>query len=74
MLAAKVVHLKKDAGHTFSFEELKEAVEKNKPTALFLCQACPAMPSLHAHAYLNLARQGVQHFHTVCATLPLPPS
>ena len=40
-LAAKVVHLKKDAGHTFSFEELKEAVEKHKPTALFLCQASP---------------------------------
>ncbi|KAK9842592.1 hypothetical protein WJX81_008023 [Elliptochloris bilobata] len=35
---AKVVHLKKDAGHTFSYDELKEAVEKHKPAALFLCQ------------------------------------
>ena len=44
--AAKVVHLKKPAGKTFSYDELKEAIEKNKPAALFLCQArrCPCAP------------------------------
>jgi hypothetical protein len=35
-----VVELKKDAGRTFTFEELKQAVEKNKPSVLFLCQVC----------------------------------
>ena len=35
---ANVVELKKEAGKTFSFEELKEAVEKHKPAVLFLCQ------------------------------------
>ena len=39
--AAKVVHLKKEAGKTFSYDELKEAIEKNKPAAVFLCQARP---------------------------------
>lgn len=35
---ANVVELKKEAGKTFSFDELKAAVEKEKPAVLFLCQ------------------------------------
>lgn len=35
---ADVVELKKEAGKTFDFEELKAAVEKHKPAVLFLCQ------------------------------------
>ena len=35
---ANVVEIKADAGKTFSFEELKEAVETHKPAVLFLCQ------------------------------------
>lgn len=35
---AEVVELKKEAGKTFTFEELKEAVETHKPAVLFLCQ------------------------------------
>ena len=35
---AKVVDLKKEAGKTFSLEELTKAVETHKPAVLFLCQ------------------------------------
>jgi alanine-glyoxylate transaminase/serine-glyoxylate transaminase/serine-pyruvate transaminase len=35
---ANVVELKKEAGKTFSYDELKEAVETHKPAVLFLCQ------------------------------------
>lgn len=35
---AKVVDLKVDAGKTFTFKQLKEAVETHKPALLFLCQ------------------------------------
>lgn len=35
---ANVVELKKEAGKTFSFEELKASVETHKPAVLFLCQ------------------------------------
>lgn len=35
---ANVVELKKEAGKTFSFDELKSAVEAHKPAVLFLCQ------------------------------------
>lgn len=35
---AKVVELKKEAGKTFSLEELTAAVETHKPAVLFLCQ------------------------------------
>ena len=48
-----MVHLKKDAGHTFSYDELKEAVEKHKPTALFLCQASRALKMLRAWKHVE---------------------
>ena len=32
------MELKRDAGQTFSFDEIKAAVEKHKPAAVFLCQ------------------------------------
>jgi len=35
---ANVVDLKKEAGKTFSLEELTAAVETHKPAVLFLCQ------------------------------------
>lgn len=35
---AKVIDLKKEAGKTFSYDELKQAVETHKPAVLFLCQ------------------------------------
>jgi len=46
--AAKVVHLKKPAGKTFSYDELKKAIEENKPAALFLCQARHAFSGFFA--------------------------
>ena len=39
---ANVVELKKEAGKTFSYDELKEAVETHKPAVLFLCQGEPS--------------------------------
>ena len=35
---ANVVDLKKEAGKTFGYDELKEAIETHKPAVLFLCQ------------------------------------
>ncbi|KAK9818420.1 hypothetical protein WJX72_012441 [[Myrmecia] bisecta] len=35
---AKVVDLKKQAGHGFTYDELKKAIEEHKPAVLFLCQ------------------------------------
>jgi alanine-glyoxylate transaminase/serine-glyoxylate transaminase/serine-pyruvate transaminase len=35
---ANVVDLKKEAGKTFSYDELKAAIEEHKPALLFLCQ------------------------------------
>lgn len=37
----KVVDLKKAAGQTFSYDELKAALEEHKPAVLFLCQVRP---------------------------------
>ncbi len=39
--AVKVVDLKKAAGQTFSYDELKAALEEHKPAVLFLCQVRP---------------------------------
>lgn len=36
--AGNVVELKQAPGKSFSYKELKAAIEKNKPAALFLCQ------------------------------------
>lgn len=36
-----VIELKAPPGKSFSYKELKESVEKNKPAALFLVQARP---------------------------------
>ena len=47
--AGNVVEMKRDAGQTFSFEEIKAGVEQHKPAVLFLCQ-------VHAHLYLLIAR------------------
>ena len=33
-----MVDMKKEAGKTFTYEELKAAVEEHKPAVLFLCQ------------------------------------
>jgi len=33
-----VIELKQAPGKSFSYKELKAAIEKNKPAALFLCQ------------------------------------
>ena len=38
--AGKVVSLDQEAGKSFSYEEIKNAVETNKPAVLFLCQVC----------------------------------
>ena len=78
--AAKVVHLKKPAGKTFSYDELKKAIEENKPAALFLCQARHAFPGAAcghtqpwscgaAGACLRL--QAVQRFQSG-STVPVP--
>ena len=32
--------LDQEAGKSFSYEEIKNAVETNKPAVLFLCQVC----------------------------------
>ncbi len=37
----KVVDLKKAAGQTFSYDELKAVLEEHKPAVLFLCQVRP---------------------------------
>ena len=39
--AADVIELKAPAGKTFSYGELKAAVEQHKPAALFLVQVRP---------------------------------
>lgn len=39
---AQVIEMKKPAGGTFSYTELKEALTTHKPAALFLCQVKPA--------------------------------
>ena len=36
--AGDVIELKQAPGKSFSYKELKAAIEKNKPAALFLCQ------------------------------------
>ena len=33
-----MIELKQAPGKSFSYKELKAAIEKNKPAALFLCQ------------------------------------
>ena len=38
--AGKVVSLDQEAGKSFSYEQIKNAVETNKPAVLFLCQVC----------------------------------
>ena len=35
-----MIELKQAPGKSFSYKELKAAIEKNKPAALFLCQVC----------------------------------
>ena len=35
-----MVSLDQEAGKSFSYEEVKSAVETNKPAVLFLCQVC----------------------------------
>ena len=42
--AAKVVNLEQEAGKSFSYEQLKEAVEKHQPAVLFLCQVGTPKP------------------------------
>ena len=36
--AGKVVNMEQEAGKSFSYEELKTALETHKPAVLFLCQ------------------------------------
>ena len=43
--AGKVVSLDQEAGKSFSYEEIKNAVETNKPAVLFLCQVCIHCPA-----------------------------
>lgn len=38
LCAADVIELKCPPGQSFSFEEVKKAVEEHKPALLFLCQ------------------------------------
>lgn len=42
--AAKVVNLEQEAGKSFSYDQLKKAVEKHKPAVLFLCQVRTPKP------------------------------
>ena len=44
--------MKRDAGQTFSFDEIKAGVEQHKPAVLFLCQVPPAS----MHPAIKLAR------------------